>query len=146
MRANLRPLMPRETDWEKFAAAALPLAAAGGIAWLKLGLPLPSCLFKHLTGHPCCGCGSTRASHALLCGRLSEALSLNPLATLAAAALVCLWGYATLCVVAANGRRLRFDGATQTTRRALRIAAMAAFAANWAWVLTHLPESPWKIL
>ena len=68
MRISPRPLLPGETDWEKLAAFALPPAAAAGAVWLKLGLPLPACTFKHVTGCPCPGCGATRAAHALLGG------------------------------------------------------------------------------
>jgi hypothetical protein len=39
----------------------------------------PPCLFRLLTGFYCPGCGSLRATHALLHGRLGEAFRLNPL-------------------------------------------------------------------
>ena len=39
----------------------------------------PRCMFHELTGLHCPGCGSTRAAHALLHGRLLEALRFNPL-------------------------------------------------------------------
>ena len=38
----------------------------------------PPCLFLLATGHPCPGCGTTRALHALLHGRVSHAISLSP--------------------------------------------------------------------
>ncbi|MDE7408146.1 MAG: DUF2752 domain-containing protein [Muribaculaceae bacterium] len=37
----------------------------------------PKCIFKLLTGWQCPGCGFSRASHALLHGHISEALSYN---------------------------------------------------------------------
>lgn len=40
---------------------------------------LPPCLFHVITGWFCPGCGSTRALHALLHGRLGTALEMNPL-------------------------------------------------------------------
>ena len=39
----------------------------------------PTCPFHQLTGLDCPGCGSTRAAHALLHGRLVEALHFNAL-------------------------------------------------------------------
>ena len=50
----------------------------------------PPCLIKTLTGLNCPGCGSTRALHALLHLRFSEALALNPLFTCSAPALLAL--------------------------------------------------------
>lgn len=37
----------------------------------------PKCIFKLLTGWQCPGCGFSRAAHALLHGRLTEALQYN---------------------------------------------------------------------
>lgn len=42
----------------------------------------PPCPFHYLTGLYCPGCGSLRALHGLLHGRLVEAISLNPLMVL----------------------------------------------------------------
>ncbi|MDE6133961.1 MAG: DUF2752 domain-containing protein [Muribaculaceae bacterium] len=39
--------------------------------------PAPSCLFRTLTGFDCPGCGSQRALHALLHGRIAKAWSYN---------------------------------------------------------------------
>jgi len=43
----------------------------------------PPCLFHQISGLYCPSCGSTRAAHHLLHGRLMEAFSSNPLATFA---------------------------------------------------------------
>jgi len=43
------------------------------------GAPFPACPFHALTGLDCPLCGSGRALHRLLHGRLHEAFSLNPL-------------------------------------------------------------------
>lgn len=43
----------------------------------------PPCPTKYLLGVECPGCGSLRASHALLHGRIAEAWHLNPMLLLA---------------------------------------------------------------
>lgn len=45
-------------------------------------IPLPKCPTYTLTGIPCPGCGSTRATLALLHGDILQALWYNPLAIL----------------------------------------------------------------
>jgi hypothetical protein len=144
MRFSLRPLLPRETDWEKLATYTLPAAAAIGVTWLKLGLPLPPCTFKNLTGCPCCGCGATRATHALLSGKIDEAISLNPMIVAGFIAFAAYGIFAVTSVAFTNGRRIRPDGLPRRTGMMIRITLVLLVAANWAWVILHLPESPWR--
>lgn len=40
--------------------------------------PAPKCMFRLLTGYDCPGCGSQRALHALLHGRVAQAWAYNP--------------------------------------------------------------------
>jgi hypothetical protein len=59
-----------------------------GAAYLFLFEPgktgfFPPCMFRHLTGFTCPGCGSTRAMHQLLHGHFLAAFELNPLLLLA---------------------------------------------------------------
>lgn len=60
------------------AVAAVVVAA---IIWVydptSGDFPFPRCLIKTLTGLDCPGCGSTRALHAMLHGRLKEAFDYN---------------------------------------------------------------------
>lgn len=64
-------------------ASAAIVAAAGG--WVLFTYPpattpfYPQCAFRMLTGLDCPGCGTTRALHHLLHGRIEEAFFLNPL-------------------------------------------------------------------
>lgn len=57
------------------------LAVAG--AWVLYHYPpatstfYPQCVFHQVTGLDCPGCGTTRALHALLHGRIGEAFRLN---------------------------------------------------------------------
>lgn len=54
-------------------------------AWVLYTFPpgpgsfYPGCVFRSVTGYECPGCGTTRALHALLHGRVKEAFLLNPL-------------------------------------------------------------------
>jgi hypothetical protein len=63
--------------------SALLLAIAG--AWVLYTFPpattpfYPQCAFRLLTGYDCPGCGTTRALHHLLHGRVEEAFLLNPM-------------------------------------------------------------------
>ncbi len=49
------------------------------------------CLWKHLTGHECFGCGITRAFHSLFHLQFKEALDLNPLIIIVVPLLFYLW-------------------------------------------------------
>lgn len=62
--------------------AALGALGALAVAWAYSSLQplIPPCPFHALTGLYCPGCGSLRATHALLHGRLAEALQFNALA------------------------------------------------------------------
>lgn len=56
---------------------------------------MPKCAFKLLTGLDCPSCGSQRALHALLHGRVADALSFNPFLVLSIPYLIAvMWGYA----------------------------------------------------
>lgn len=54
------------------AIAAWMLRQTGGAGWM------PGCIFKKATGFDCPGCGMTRATYAVLHGRVWDALMLNP--------------------------------------------------------------------
>lgn len=65
------------------ATCALAVLAAGAYILYTVdpstsGL-YPRCLFKTATGYDCPGCGSTRAVHHLLHGRIGTAFRYNPM-------------------------------------------------------------------
>lgn len=60
------------------AAAVAVLAVAYVFDPVGGAFPYPRCLFKMLTGWDCPGCGSARALHALVHGRVAEAWAANP--------------------------------------------------------------------
>ena len=115
------------------AVAAAALAVAAGVGLVDPNEPghYPRCPFLAATGAYCPGCGSLRAVHALVQGRLGEAIGLNALLVLVALpTLLVLWGG-----WAARGaaRRPRRRVAPPALLWAL-LAAVAAFG-----VLRNLP-------
>jgi len=84
------PIMPREESvmqalkYERISAGLLCGAAflTGMLIYLlppEKGGIYPTCLFHTLTGLYCPSCGSTRALHNLMHGRILTALRFNPL-------------------------------------------------------------------
>lgn len=67
----------------RIAVVAVILAATAVLSAYYLIDPadsdfMPRCTFKVLTGLDCPGCGSQRAFHALLHGRIADAFRFNP--------------------------------------------------------------------
>ncbi len=127
--------------------AFIAFCLAGSILLTALALIDPSsgamakfelCPFHAWTGFSCAGCGSTRAAHELLNGRLLQALAYNPLTTMlspfAAYLLVC-WG-----VKAFTGRTLPLPKRKLSIVIGL-IVTVLAFA-----VARNIPSNPFKAL
>jgi hypothetical protein len=114
-----------------FGTIALVATVAVGVLHLDhLGFPV--CFFKALTGFPCPACGSTRALGRLFAQDLPGAFAMNPLVTVGAFVLV-PWAIADL-VLLTRGRALDVTVAPAAGLW-LRIAAAAAVAVNWAWLV-----------
>jgi hypothetical protein len=114
----------------------LALAGAGGLVFARWGHlieRLAHCPLRRTTGLPCPTCGGTHAALALVHGRLGQALLLNPLVTLGAAALA-LWGlYAVVATCVPRWRLgLRL---TRGGRLTVRWGLVAAVLLGWAWVI-----------
>jgi len=60
---------------------------------------LPLCPFAAFTGHPCPGCGLTRATLALAEGHLHDAITIHPLSPLVSPLAAGCIGYAVLVYV-----------------------------------------------
>ena len=101
----------------------------------------PPCLFHALTGAYCPGCGSLRAVHQLLHGRLLAAVDLNPLAV----ACLPFVGYALVSqgMLALRGRGLRAIGAGVAPAywTHLLLGMIVAF-----WVMRNIPAQPFSWL
>lgn len=112
--------------WAIAAASALILRPF----WLALTPFLPPCPFRFLTGVPCPSCGTTHAAVALLHGHVLAALAANPLATVAGLGFVA--GIVAPLWVAARGLVPELP---HPMPRWMRLAIIAAIAANWAWLI-----------
>ena len=112
---------------------AIAVVGAAAVAVLHLDrLPIVFCVFRAATGIPCMTCGATRAAGLLATGDLAGALAMNPLATVAAIALV-PWGLADLALLA-RGRALALEIAPPAAW-AVRGLAFAALMGNWAYLI-----------
>jgi len=114
-----------------FAGIGALGAAVVGVLHLDR-LKLPLCYVKALSGLPCPTCGSTRAAGRLFAFDPAGAFAMNPLATLAALALV-LWALGDLALVP-RGRVLGVEVSPRAATL-LRVALVAAVAGNWAYLL-----------
>ena len=73
-------------EWPSGVVLAKRIAVMIGIAagvGLVLSSSIPVCPVANLTGHPCPGCGLTRATLACVHGQLGEAVHFHPLVFLA---------------------------------------------------------------
>lgn len=89
----------------------------------------PRCLFKFVTGYDCPGCGSQRAFHALLHGRVSDAWGYNPFIFFAVPAAV--W------YLVIEALRRRYPRLHAASCHPLIVAAIAIAVAAW-WILRNL--------
>ena len=109
------------------------LVAVAAVWALRLDrLPLTFCVFKGLTGMPCPTCGSTRTLGQLAAGDLAGALTMNPLAALAAAS-VALWALADLVLL--PGRRALSVELSPRLGRALRVVIPLLVFLNWVYLV-----------
>ena len=121
--------VPRPRPWALAVVTAWGLLVAAG-AWVeaRAGIPLETCLFRRVTGHPCPTCGGTRMILALLHGRFVEAAAFNPFL------FVCLLGGASILGARlVSGRAFMLEASAR--EQSLLLAAGVGFLLlNWAWV------------
>jgi hypothetical protein len=114
----------------KRAIIILSLFAAGAaLAASRLPLQLPSvCLFKRITGLPCCGCGMTHAFCAMARGHFEDAANFN-LAAIPLAVIVAISGLLLLAEAIDNKPHL--DPAWQKTKRIILWAGAPILLLSW---------------
>lgn len=134
MRLHWRRLAPGEVDHELIWLLVTVTAAAMAALWLALHLPWPRCGFLALTGVPCLTCGATRAGVAFLHGSFVEAWRLNPLVSVALAA-VAVYDLYALAVLVSRGPRARISLTQPRGRRVVITALVVLAVANWTYVV-----------
>ena len=136
MRVVRRRLSPGEFDHELVWLVVTLGTFAAGVVWLQLGFPSPRCPFLAMTGYPCLTCGATRCAIAFAHGNFAHALTWNPLASIALAAVFLFDLYAAV-VLAARLPRLRIIEWTRGEQRCARIFVIGLLLLNWAYLLAH---------
>lgn len=116
------------------STAAIALAAVAAVAVYYYfvdpeSTPSPRCMFRLLTDYDCPGCGSQRALHALMHGRVAEAWSHN----------AAMFFAVPLAAAYAVAGRLP-AGAARLLRSPAFIFAIAAAIAAW-WIGRNIATS-----
>jgi hypothetical protein len=93
------------------------------------GITQSLCPLRRATGIPCPTCGGTRATFALARGHPIDALTLNPLVTIALVATIAV-------AVASLALRCNLIIALIRSRR-FAFALLGAILANWVYLLVH---------
>ena len=113
--------------------AGIAAMAAVAVGLLRLdALPFTVCFFKLVTGLPCATCGSTRALGRLFHGDVAGAFGMNPLA---AAGMLGLLPWAAADLALMTRRKAPGLELGPAAARVVRVAAVAAVFANWAYLV-----------
>jgi hypothetical protein len=135
------PLAQFTADGLKARCALLGLTAMFVVAalWHPADeLRVVLCPFRALTGHPCPGCGMTRAFCALMHGELWRAVKLNPFSPLLFLAALIAWAKAAAAVFHVERLRSILDRSPRPNTFAtgvLLALVLAWWAARLAWGL-----------
>ena len=128
--AAARNSAPHEAIWAPIALLAF--LAARFLPWSRLDFLV--CPFHLLTGLPCLSCGGTRAFVALAHLDFATAFAMNPLAAATGLAGMAYIVHAT-GVALRRWKPWRPRLVSVPLRRALRVGALVAVAANWAYLI-----------
>jgi hypothetical protein len=139
MQLSWRRVAPNETDQELLWLSVSLGGLAAAAAWMALRLPWPHCVFLAITGHPCVGCGGTRAAVQFFHGNFLAAWQWNPLAFIFLCGVAAFDIYATI-VLLLRAPRLRITRFTSTERNVVRTLVICLLALNWIYLLSRPPE------
>jgi hypothetical protein len=106
------------------------LAAVGACFAAAFALRIKLCPFAIVTGHPCPGCGLTRATVALLQGHVAEALHLHPLSVLISPLLAAAFAYNAVVYVR-EGRWAAAEGLQGRWITACSVVLMVLLLGVW---------------
>ena len=136
MQLTWRRIAPDETDYELLWLSVSLGGLAAAAAWMALHLPWPHCFFLAITGHPCVGCGGTRAAVAFFHGNFLASWRWNPLAFLFLCGVASFDVYAAIVLALRTPRLriIRFSSAQKILGRGL---VMCSLALNWIYLLSR---------
>ena len=109
---------------------AARLLAIGAFFAAMFALRVKLCPFAIISGHPCPGCGLTRATVALLQGHLAEALRFHPLSIVISPLFCAMFGYNALVYVR-EGRWAASEGVQGRWVTAGALALTALLVVVW---------------
>lgn len=137
LRPIRRPAYPGELNHELVWPAAFLGGALFAWFWFRLGVQLPECVFRRLTGLPCLGCGGTRCARNLVRLDFGQAFLFHPGFCLIVA-LAALWTiHSAVFWLRRDTLRWRLAVEPGVSRR-LRFAFVAVLAMHWAWQCYYL--------
>jgi len=134
MRIRFLKTSKENSDLEIVAVSLAVLGVLTGLMLPIVGVQLPACNFRRMTGIACPGCGGTRAWLLLSHMHVLEALEMNPLvAVLGIAGGLCALYSAV--VLALGLPRIRLSFSSRVERRTFWIAMAVVALANWAYLI-----------
>jgi hypothetical protein len=132
------PRLPGASPWwssHRPLGRAARIGLAAGLFGLAILLQVRLCAFAWITGSPCPGCGLTRATLALLRGRVGEAISFHPLSIVLSPLVAIVLGYNATSYV-----RRGVWSASESIRGTIvtAIAAVLLVALFFVWIARFL--------
>jgi hypothetical protein len=93
----------------------------------------PFCPFHKITGIPCPGCGGTRATEALIYGRIWEAITINPVAIAFDVTVAVLVGWFALDTL--RGKDTLLPRLLKKWNPWLTATILTIITINWIWTI-----------
>jgi Protein of unknown function (DUF2752) len=136
MQISWRRLAPDESDPELLWLSVSLGGLAAAAIWMALHLPWPHCFFLAITGHPCVGCGGTRAAVQFFHANFAASWHWNPLAFVFLCFITVFDIYAAIVLVL-RAPRLRIGRFTATEGNWIRAVVICLLALNWMYLLSR---------
>lgn len=134
MRIEFEKAGDGDSDLEIIFVSLAVLGLVTGWIVPVLGVAMPGCQFRRFTGHPCPGCGGTRAGMLLSRGHVIDAFLMNPLVTMLAVAAAVFALYSAVALVCRLPRfRIRVSSGFE--RRMVWTMLVVAGVADWVYLV-----------
>ncbi len=117
--------------------AILPVVGLGVLVWIWIGLPVPKCPFRILTGLPCFTCGVTTGFRLLVAGSPAQAFFSNPLSLFVPGAAAVFWVYCLGAIFRWWGT-ISLSELPKKTGDALRVATVIFLTFIWVYMVARV--------